>query len=53
MTTVSEIADAIRAVGERLKNQMTTFGWSNEQPFSQIVGATGIAVSAGTVDGYA
>ena len=32
---------------------MATFQWSNEQPFSQIVGATGIAVSADTVAGYA
>ncbi len=53
MATVTEIADKIRAVGERITKQFTEFGWSASQPFSQTVGgANALPASPEAVAGY-
>jgi hypothetical protein len=53
LVSVSEISDAIRAIGKRLNDQMISFGWSTSTPFSQTVAGGGIGISANTVVGYA
>lgn len=52
MATTGEIATAIKNVGVRLRQQMTSFGWGLEQPFNQIIGGYNTSLSAGTLIEY-
>lgn len=52
MATVGEIAVSVRDVGERLKQQLVSFGWSADQSFLQILGGYSIPLSAHSFAGY-
>lgn len=52
MTTISEVAEKIRAVGSRLSSQMNSFGCSMSTPFSQYVGASATVLSVESVIAY-
>jgi hypothetical protein len=45
MADISEIAEDIREVGSKLSSQISSIGWVISTPFSETVGATGIAIS--------
>lgn len=52
MPTVTEIAESVRAMGQRIIQQMNAYGWSPSVPISQHLGISGFTSSAEQIAKY-